>query len=210
MRKTFFRWKKDEFKELGSGLLTSTTAEAYSHDASSTLKTFIYHNRLEILQEWLALWNDRKSLIFCAFTNIQHSCQMVIQGPIRYIFTWSSFFFMLEVLNHLTNAHFEEPWSGTYDSGYGPPAPKMNIHAEQREKQLRSQIGSDLTHFNIYRKGITTKTYTIGEESYYNPPKRKISNIKLFENRLRKSRQLSDLMKIGSFKKNNTTNLSNY
>lgn len=93
LRKTFFKWKKDEFKELGSGVLTSTTAEAYSH-ASSTLKTFIYHNRLEILQEWLALWNDRKSLIFCAFTNIQHSCQMVIQGPIRYIFTWSSFFYV--------------------------------------------------------------------------------------------------------------------
>ena len=82
----------------------------------------------------------------------------------------------------------------------------MNIHAEQREKQLGSQIGSDLTHFNIYRKAITTKTYTIGEESYYNPPKRKINNIKLFESRLRKSRQLNDLMKIGSFKKNNTTN----
>ena len=34
------------------------------------LKTFIDHSKLETLQEWLACWNDRKSLIFCVFTDI--------------------------------------------------------------------------------------------------------------------------------------------
>ena len=59
--------------------------------------------------------------------------------------------------------------------------------------------------FNVIREAISTKTFTVGGESGCSPPKRKINNVKLFESRLKTSKQLKDLMK-RSVKKINTAN----
>lgn len=202
--------KKDQFKELVSEVLTSTTVEAYSH-AYNTLKTFIDNNKLETLQKWLAWQNDKKSLIFRAFTNIYAPLSNF--SEVKHA-GWknmdpsgiSLFEAALLDVSLLTNTPFGELRSGTYDGGYGPSIPKMNIHAEQSKKQLGSRIGSDLMDFNIDREAISTKTFIVGEESDCNLPKRKNNNIKLFENRYKISKQLNDLMKICSVKKINIAN----
>lgn len=82
--------KKDKFKGLASQLLTSTTVKAYSN-GYNTLKNFIDHNKLEKLQEWIAWWNDRKSLLILCFYQHSHMLYMP-DGKIgtHQVFTWSS------------------------------------------------------------------------------------------------------------------------
>ena len=196
------------FLSLANDLLYATTPEPYNKTNDDFYLFLTSNDETRGLVSWLQWWNNRKNLMFSAFTSIDAPFSNLAEAVHA---GWkNSHEINLSVLNCtysdvknslLLSQHLKEVQSGDYDGGSGPSQHIRLKRKLERDIQIAGRIGRDLVDFNVdmaLTPTMVSRTSSLGEEAGCEPPKKITSKTKLFSNRLESARTLKYTMKVAN------------